>query len=108
MIYSKDSSIGSGSSDSDRNEGKKNGDACEGNVYNVDVESRNLVDHIGNRFQPNPKYLSCHAFSHHEVGIAGEEGKIITNRIQFVTAEAIWPCKCLGRTYALGETLYHI
>ena len=79
MIYYKDSTNGSGSSDSDHTEGKKNGDACEGNVYNVDVESRNLVDHIGNRFQPNPKYLSCHAFSHHEVGIAGEEGKIITD-----------------------------
>ena len=27
-----------------------------------------------------------------------------SNENESVTAEAIWPCKCLGRTYALGET----
>jgi hypothetical protein len=76
MIHGKDSSIGSGSSDPDRSEGKKNGDACEGNVDNIvdNVEYINMepVDHIRNRFQPNHKYTSCHVFPDEEEGLSGE------------------------------------
>ena len=76
MIYNEGSPNGSESSDSDRNEGKKNGDACEGNVDNsVDnVEYINMepVDHIRNRFQPNHKYTSCHVFPDEEEGLSGE------------------------------------
>lgn len=83
MIYNEGSPNGSESSDSDRNEGKKNGDACEGNVDNsvdnVNVESRNVVNHVGKLLHSNPMYTSCHVFSHHEIGIKGEEDNKFTD-----------------------------
>jgi len=74
MIYYKGSSNGSGSSDPDRNEGKKNGDVCEGNVYIIDSEYRNMehVDHVRDLFQPNQTYTSCHGFLCPEDGLKGE------------------------------------
>ena len=78
MIYYKGSSNGSGSSDPDRNEGKKNGDVCEYNVDNVNVESCNVVNHVGKLLHSNPMYTSCHVFSHHEIGIKGEEDNKFT------------------------------
>ena len=79
MIYYKGSSNGSGSSDPDRNEGKKNGDVCEYNVDNVNVESCNVVNHVGKLLHSNPMYTSCHVFSHHEIGIKGEEDNKFTD-----------------------------
>jgi hypothetical protein len=81
MIYGKDSSIGSGSSDSDHNEDKKKGDACEGNVYIINNESRNIeisneVKHVEEILRFNPMYNLCHVFPQHEIGIKGE----VTNK----------------------------
>ena len=90
MIYSKDSSIGSGSSDSDRNGEKQKGDAGEINVDNI-VNSSNIelwnhsVNHVRNRFQPNHMYTSCHVFPYPEEGLSGKSTKKFTksHRIKF-------------------------
>ena len=90
MIHGKDSSNGSGSSDSDRSEGKQKGDACEGNVHIIDNESRNIeisnvVKHVGELLRFNPTYPLCHAFPHHEIGIAGEADNKFTFSVSGVS-----------------------